>query len=304
VNPYDYKVNDPRFDVQLVAATSTRSHYKITFPSPCPIHWKGSSTVYGDLFIPQSAGQVPLVIVTHGFGDTSVAPCMTLARLLVRQGIATFVWYLPIHSQRMSEATEGNSQPGTPEEWLGVYRSSVIEIRRFIDWASGQKEIDPNRIAIAGISMGGIISSIAMAVDTRIQAGVFIVIGGNNAVMSWGGRSTIPGAHRCSREDCLGAYSKYPDYLDEVAKKGIENVTPAKECFLFDPLTFAANLRNRPVLMINGKNDEVVSEDSTICLWEACGKPRLIWVEDTHVGTYCQSALLSTEIVNFLGSIS
>jgi poly(3-hydroxybutyrate) depolymerase len=304
VHPYDYIVNDPRFDVQLAAATSARSHYKITFPSPGQVHWKGSSTVYGDLFIPQGTGRVPLVIVTHGFGDTSVAPCMTLARLLVRQGIAAFVWYLPIHSQRMPEATEGNSMPETPEEWLGVYRSSVIEIRRFVDWASNHREIDPNRISVAGISMGGIISSIAFAVDTRIHAGIFIVTGGNNAVLSWGGHTIIPGAHRCSQEDCLAAYSKYPDYLDEVAKKGLENVVPSKECFLFDPLTFASSLRTRPILMINGKNDEVVSESSTINFWEACGKPRLIWVEDSHVGTYCQSALLSKEIGSFLGSIS
>jgi hypothetical protein len=98
VHLYDYKVNDTHFDVQLAATTSTRSHYKITFPSPSPVHWKGSATVPGDLFIPQGTGRVPLVIVTHGFGDTSVAPCMTLARLLVRQGIAAFVWYLPMHS--------------------------------------------------------------------------------------------------------------------------------------------------------------------------------------------------------------
>lgn len=299
---YDYTLTDPRFDVQLAATTSTRLHYKVTFPSPSPISWQGGSTVYGDLFIPQSARRVPLVILTHGFGDASLAPCMTLARLLVRQGIATFVWYLPIHSQRWTEAVSGASLPRSSEEWLGIYRSSVMEIRRFVDWVSNREEIDLDRIGVAGFSMGGIVSSIAMAVDTRICAGVFIVIGGNMAELSWDGRSAImQGGHGCLREECQAAYRRYPDYLDEVAKRGFENVVPSKECFLFDPLTFAGYLRTRPVLMINGEKDEIIPKHSTTSLWEAYGKPRLLWVPDTHVGTYCQSTLLSTEIANFLG---
>jgi predicted esterase len=302
---YDYKVSNPSFEVQLAATTSTRSHYKVSFPSPGSISWKEDNTVYGDLFIPQNTKRVPLVILTHGVGDASLAPCMTLARLLVRQGIASFIWYLPIHSHRLPEAMKGGFLPTTPQEWLEIYRSSVIEIRRVVDWIYSREEIDLNRIVVAGISLGGMISSIAMAVDKRIFAGVFIVIGGNMAELSWGGKSAATTAgHTCSREECQAAYSRYPDYLDEVAKKGLENVVPAKECFLFDPLTFASHLRERPVLMINAKDDEIVSESSTTMLWEAYGKPRLIWVSDTHAGTYCQSALISTEIINFLSSIN
>ena len=300
--PYDYKVIDTSFDMQLAAETSTRSHYKVTFPSPCPVRWKEGDTVYGDLFMPRSVGRVPLVILTHPFGDASLAPCVTLARLLVRQGIAAFVWYLPIDSCRLPESLKGFS-PKTPHEWLEIYRSSVVEIRRGIDLVSSSEGIDQNRIVVAGMSVGGMISFIAMAVDKRISAGAFVVIGGNMAELSWGGRSNITEStgHSCSREECLAAYRKYPEYLNEVAQKGIENVVPAKECFLFDPLTFAGHLRSRPVVMINGKDDEVVSEKSTNLLWEACGKPRLAWVPGGHVATYCQSDLICSEITNFLG---
>jgi hypothetical protein len=302
---YDYEISDPRFDVQLEAATSTRRHYKIAFPSPIPIDRHENNTVYGDLFTPQSTGKTPLVILTHGFGDASLAPCMILARLLVRQDIATFVWYLPIHSQRLPQTVEGESQPMTPQEWLGVYQRSVVEIRRFIDWAYTQEEFDHKRITVAGISMGGIISSIAMAVDARIWAGIFIAIGGNMAELSWGNETiSIAGGHGCSQEDCMAAYSKYPEYLNKIAEKGLENVIPAKECFLFDPLTFAKYLHNRSLLMINAENDEFIPRSSTISLWEAYGKPPLIWIPDTHVGTYTRSNLISTEIAKLVGSIT
>jgi predicted esterase len=300
---YDYTVSDPHFDVQLAATTSMRSHYEVAFPSPSPVSWKGGNTVYGDLFVPQVPKQVPLVILTHGFGDASMAPCMALARLLIKQGIATFVWYLPTHSHRLPEAVKGEALPKHPGDWLEIYRSSVMEIRRIVDWASDRREIDPERISVAGFSMGGIISSIAMAVDARIYAGIFIVVGGNMAELSWGGESeNALGGHGCSEEECRAAYSRYPEYLEEVASLGFENVVPEKECFQFDPLTFAAQLRGRPMLMINGRDDEIVSELSTTMLWEALGKPSLIWVPDTHVGTYCQSSLIAAEITNFLNS--
>jgi poly(3-hydroxybutyrate) depolymerase len=189
VHLYDYTVSDPHFDVQLAATTSMRSHYEVAFPSPSPVIWKGGNIVYGDLFIPQVTKQVPLVILTHGFGDASVAPCMALARLLIKQEIATFVWYLPTHSHRLLGAEKGEALPKHPSDWLEIYRSSVMEIRRIVDWATDRQEIDQERISVAGFSMGGIISSIAMAVDTRIYGGIFIVIGGNMAELSWGGES-------------------------------------------------------------------------------------------------------------------
>lgn len=300
---YNYTVTDTNFNVRLIAATSLRSHYEITFPTPRPTSWQEGNTVYGDFFVPQTMKRVPLVILVHGFGDESVAPCLTMARLLVRQEIATFVFYLPIHSRRLPEAMKGSFSP-TSQEWLETYQSSVTEIRRLVDWASDRKEIDPKRIGVAGISLGGMISSIAMAVDGRIFVGVFIVIGGNMEELSWGGKSgAIPVGHTCTREECHTVYSQYPAYLNEVIQKGLENAVPAKECFLYDPLTFANRLQGRPILMINAKEDEVISEHSTLNLWEAYGRPRLFWLPVTHAGVYSQSALISTEITHFLNSI-
>ena len=304
MHPYDYHAGDWRFEVEVLE-TSSRSHYKLAFPSPAPAEWKDDNNVYGDLFVPRRDRPVPLVVITHGFGDTSLAPCMTLARLLVRQGIAALTWYLPFHSRRLPQALRGIYEPLTAAEWLEIYRSSVIELRRIIDWVSELKEIDRTRLAAAGISMGGIVSSIAMGVDSRISAGIFIVTGGHMEELSWGGKiEMLFTGHGCSREECAAVYAQYPAYLDEVAQKGIENVKPAKECFLFDPLTFAGNIGSRPVLMVCADRDEMVSEKSTRYLWEACGKPPLVRVTDSHVGTYCQSSLLSTEITRFMGSLS
>jgi fermentation-respiration switch protein FrsA (DUF1100 family) len=304
MNLYDYEVSDSNVEVRLAAENSSRLHYEVSFFSPGSTSWTEDRTVYGELFVPQNRGKVPLVIITHGLGDASLAPCLTLARLLIKQGIATYIWYLPTHSRRLPEAMKGKYLMATPGEWLEVYRCSVMELRRAIDWLSTREEIDQNRIAVTGNSLGGSISFIAMAVDERIHAGVFVVIGGNMAELSWGGmQDAIPAGHICSREECESIYCKYPVYLAEVKKKGLENVTPAKECFQFDPITFAHRIPPRPMLMINGENDEMVPGRSVTELWEACGKPSLVWVPDTHVGTYCQSSLISSKIVEMVNLI-
>ena len=112
---YDYKVTDTSFDVRLVAATSLRSHYEVTFPTPRLTSWQEGNTVYGDFFVPQTVKRVPLVILVHGFGDESIAPCLTIARLLIKQEIAAFVLYLPIHSRRLPAAMKGSFSPPTTQ---------------------------------------------------------------------------------------------------------------------------------------------------------------------------------------------
>jgi hypothetical protein len=152
--------------------------------------------------------------------------------------------------------------------------------------------------------MGGMVCEIAMAIDLRISSGIFIVTGGNLEEVSWGSKNEdVKTGHACSREECREAYSQYPNYLKEIEQKGIENVTPAKECFLFDPCTFASYTGNRPILMINARKDEIVSKRATMNLWDAYGRPELIWLPGTHASVYSECTLISTEITNFLNYI-
>jgi hypothetical protein len=302
VYQYNSKDSVPDFKVRLIASTSARSHYGVIFATPLHTNWKEGNTVYGDLFVPQNVRKAPLAIVAHGFGDESIAPCITLARLLCRQGIASFVLYLPVHSRRLPEKLKGKYFPPNPRAWLDVCRGSVMEIRRIIDWASCQEGIDVENIIVVGISLGGIISSIALALDSRITAGIFITIGGNGEELSWGG-TNIPVGHECTREECHAVYSRYPAYLTEVTEKGLDNVVPARECFLFDPVTFAGYLKERRILMLNGSEDDVVSQKATFNLWEAYGKPKLVWLPGSHTDAYSNCTAISAEITCFLNSV-
>ena len=67
----------------------------------------------------------------------------------------------------------------------------------------------------------------------------------------------------------------------------------------FDPLTYAAGLRQKRVLMIAGRSDEVIPPSATTRLWEAAGRPPIHWL---HCGHYSAAGYLLPifrEVVEF-----
>jgi hypothetical protein len=191
----------------------------------------------------------------------------------------------------------------TPEEWFEGYRASVIEIRQIIDWASSRPELAKEQVGVIGISLGGFVSTIAMGVDKRIKAGVFLVAGGNSEKITWNTKSqSIMKGHGCTETECHQIRSYYPQYLDEIAEKGFGNVTPAKECFLTDTLTFAPYLWERPILMLNALWDEAIPKEATLDFWEACNRPSIMWLPGTHVTFWLWYPLIERKITGFLSS--
>jgi len=84
---------------------------------------------------------------------------------------------------RLPESME-NRLPGlTIEEWFEIDQVSVTDVRQIIDWAARRSEIASDKIAVFGISFGGLISSIVMGIDSRIKAGIVVVSAGNTEKM-------------------------------------------------------------------------------------------------------------------------
>ena len=303
MNPYSYQCGDRQFNLHLRETTRGWFHYAVDFPSAYPTRYEENSIVRGEYFQPRGKGNTPLAILVHGWGDRSLIPCKLLARALVKKGIACFILYLVFHSSRMSESVKKRLPILTPEEWFEGYRISVIDIRQIIDWASSRTEINNEQIAVIGISLGGFISAIAMGVDKRVKAGVFLTAGGNSEKVTWMSRSpVIRKGCICTKEECRRIHSLYPQYLAEVAEKGLENVTPLKQCFLTDTMTFAPYLRRRPILMLNSLWDEAIPKQATLDFWEACDKPDIIWFPTAHATIWLWYPRISRRIVDFLGS--
>jgi Uncharacterized conserved protein (DUF2048). len=309
MNPYDYPKVKPIFNLRLKKVTQKWSCYEVAFASAHPAHYEESNIASGEYFVPRNGERFPFAIILHALGDVTLMPCKILATHLAKAGIASFVLRLIFHSSRTPKIMKGQFTPVTAAEWLEVSQISVIDVRQVVDWGREREEIDDEQVAIIGMSLGGMVSALAMGVDERIKTGAFLLSGGNAEEITWGSRARIAKRIRsdprcCTRAECRYVYSHYPAYLEDVAKKGFENVTPIKECFWFDPITFSSNLRGRPILMVNALEAQAIPKRATLDLWEACGKPPMIWLPGTHVTTFLTSPLITGKVTAFLKSTS
>ena len=301
MNPYYYANAEFHPNLQLRRETKRWFHYRIDFPVAEPTRYQETNTVRGEYFRPQDSRNAPLAILIHGWGDHSIIPCKLLARSLVKRGIASFVLYLPFHSCRLPEEIRKRLPNLTPEEWFRGYQISVTDIRRIVDWAGNAGGINEKQVAVIGLSLGGFVSAIAMGIDKRIAAGIFLVSGGNSdKLMHLSRVRSFRKDYGVSDAEYHQNQENYTEYLSKVVKDGFENVVPDRQSYLTDPLTFAHLLSQRPVLMINALWDEFIPRESTLDFWEASGNPAISWFPATHASVWLWYPLIRRRIVDFL----
>jgi len=303
VNPYSYENSIPEVKLCLKKDTYTMLCYEIQFRSALDTGYLENSIVKGEYYYPKVGCKVPLAILVHGMGDHSVIPCKLLARSLLKQGMACLIPYLTIHSKRIPGTMRDHMPYLNPDEWFQCYQVSVVDIRQIVDWAYSRTELDTEQVAALGISFGGFVSAIAMGIDKRIKAGVFIVTGGNSNKISWLNRNgQYRKRYQHTEAEHLEIQSNYARYLKDVSERGFENVTPANPSFLTDPLTFAGYLKGRSVMMINARRDKYIPRETVIELWQACGQPAIKWIPSGHTSIWLWYPAIRRSITAFLKS--
>lgn len=206
----------------------------------------------------------PCVIIMHGYGGDKNGLQM-LAPAFAMRGISTLAIDAEYHGDR--------KQPGSDILSPYIYRNrdafiqTVIDLRRAIDFLQSQQQIDGKRIGYIGLSMGGILGGILAGVDERVQAPILVVAGGD-----WGylfSNSQHPTA--------VQLREKNPELFKDPRKIN-EIVGP------IDPVNWVARISPRPLLMINGKDDQIVPKECTERLFAAAKEPKeIVWLEGGHL---------------------
>ncbi|NSW77603.1 MAG: alpha/beta fold hydrolase [Chthonomonadetes bacterium] len=206
----------------------------------------------------------PCVIIMHGYGGDKNGLQM-LAPAFAMRGISTLAIDAEYHGDR--------KQPGNDIFSAYIYRNrdalvqTVIDLRRAVDFLQSRQEIDGKRIGYIGLSMGGILGGILAGVDERIQAPILIVAGGD-----WG---------------YLFSTSQHPTSV-QLREKNPELFKSAQKINevmgVVDPVNWVARISPRPLLMINGKDDQIVPKECTERLFAAAKEPKeIVWLEGGHM---------------------
>jgi poly(3-hydroxybutyrate) depolymerase len=226
-----------------------------------------NNVVHAEFFDPVGfTGRRPAVVVLHILGSDFPLSRYMAARLADR-GVAALFLKLPYYGERRPKAGPGPVPrrffSADIERTMTSMRQGVCDVRRAICWLSSRPRVEPSRLGVAGISLGGIVSSIAVAVDPAVRDGVFLLAGGDLSRILWG----MPETARF-RESWKASGRTIQD-LKELTDP-------------FDPLTYARRLAGKRLMMIAGKVDEVVPPASTLALWEAAGRPPIHWYDCGH----------------------
>jgi dienelactone hydrolase len=197
---------------------------------------------------PPDGNRGPAILLQHGGGESKDDP---LIRLLLRRwsgaGYTCLAIDAPGHGDRAPPVGAGPRR--SFHEYLRARIHNVIDLRRGIDYLVSDKAIDPDRIGFWGVSMGGGVGVMLIAADERVRAACLCVTGARSR-RSW--PETDPG----------------------VAEFVARNL---------DPVALAPLLAGREVLMLNGEDDETISKEDTLRLFEALAGPKeLRWFRSGH----------------------
>jgi dienelactone hydrolase len=254
------------YELEQVLATRRYKVSKLRFPSPIETSDAENNVVHAEYFAPIGFGPArPGVIVLHILGADFPLSRYMAARMADR-GIAALFVKLPYYGERRPPGSGAASKrflSANIERTVTSMRQAVLDVRRAACWLAGRREVDPGRLGVAGISLGGIISSLVAAVDPAINEGVFLLAGGDLSSILWNMPEGAP-----YRKAWIESGRTLAD---------LKALTDP-----FDPLSYASRLAGKRLLMIAGKADEVVPPASTLLLWEAAGRPTIRWYDCGH----------------------
>ncbi|MFB3880712.1 MAG: acetylxylan esterase [Armatimonadota bacterium] len=128
----------------------------------------GDQTIFGWYAAPSEARRLPAVLYLSGYGARPVEPPLALAR----KGWAALA--IDVRGNRPDRlrprpfedyCTEGIDAPDTY-----VYRDIVAHALRAVEFLRAREEVDPDRVAVAGVSEGGGVALIVAALTQHIAA--------------------------------------------------------------------------------------------------------------------------------------
>jgi dienelactone hydrolase len=276
------------YQMKLLVKRDGYNVYRLSYPSPVVTDFKENNTVWADYYLPSNieptSAKRPVVIALHILnGDMRVTD--VACSVLARRGIPAVMPTLPYYNERAPKG-DWHILLEQPKLFLGMLTQSVEDLRRTADVLASRSEIDPQKIDISGVSLGGIVAATVSALDTRFYRTSLFLAGGNLLKILKHARYT------------KGLSQRF-DSLPDDQRKDLEDRATA-----VDPVPLASKLRERAkngqVLMVNAAADEIIPRACTEELATALGiLNRVTWIDnlehDRFIAALPQALQMTTD---------
>ncbi len=140
----------------------------------------GEEPIPGALLLPSSASataRVPAVLLLHGLTADKEMMARTIGLALVERGIASLSLDLPLHGGRATGSVRQSLGSGAME-LVRHWRTAMAEADLGLSYLGARAEIDRERLAAVGYSLGSFLAGALAARDRRVKA-LVVAAGGD-----------------------------------------------------------------------------------------------------------------------------
>ncbi len=250
------------------------------------------------------------LVFVHGIRNGNIPYLMWFAEYFRNFGIETYYMILPYHAQRARPDWAGG-EPffSTSPSFCSIrFHQAVKDVRRTIDYIEMNSSLP---IAIMGFSFGGMITTMALALDKRSKAGILAFAGGDWYWINWYSPYT-----NSLREDykkqgneigCKNAETCFENRRNSLEKlwkiKEVNEIFGlSPQCFHYDPISYARFVE-QPVLFFQGLFDRVILPSASNQLFKRLPNARRIWIPSGHKSSYLFRGLIAASTIHFLRKI-
>jgi dienelactone hydrolase len=254
---FEYEM-EPKLDLPV----SGVEVFAVRFPSPVQSAYPENNTVHAEYYRPRTPGPFPCVVVLDITGGDQKLSRL-IARHLAQNGIGGLFVQMAYYGPRRPPGTNKRLLSYDLGHTFGAIRQTVLDLRRAAAWMEARPEIDKRNLGIMGTSLGSFMAALTAEMEPR-YARVAVLLGGGGFV---------------------DGYYHHPQAAPFVkifeALGGTKDMAAAFFAPV-DPITRAGNLKDRKLLIVAAKNDEIVPPRMALNLWRASGEQRIIWLNAGH----------------------
>lgn len=299
--PFEYDRNKP-FNLQKKIFLNFNL---VSFDAVYETDVEESNRVYVYEFIAEEP-KLNLVFI-HGIGNRNIPYLLWFAERFKKHKINTYFLILPYHWFRAPKDWRGGEPffSTSPNHCVVRFHQAVKDVLRTLDYVDRKSNLPK---AIMGFSFGGMIATMALAVDKRLKKGILAFTGGDWRWINWHSSRTEQ-----LRKDYLNFSNEYGCRDEETCIKNrsasLEKISSLKNieeifqlqpiCFHYDPISYAKFV-DQPILFFKGMFDKIIVSESSDRLFELLPNARRVSLPVGHRSSYFLRHYILRKSLDFL----
>ena len=272
----------PRVTGKVVGHIAGAEVTRFAFPTLHPMKFAETNTAVGRFYRNTRAPGAPVVMISHGWAHRTLRTIEHLyVRPFLKAGFSVAYVAHPLHFERTPPGAYSGELVVSADVVLTVeaFRQGVIDMIGAANWlrATGHPVV-----GLFGYSLGSYLAGIMAAVR---DDWAFVVLGG-------AGDSPVSpildtGLGRNIREDLQAC-----GMLD---RGKVERAWR-----IISPGAFQPRVPKERILLLAGRYDRIILPVSVRRLWNAWGRPRLLWLDRGHYGLLATNRGLMAHAIPFM----